>query len=230
MGFGLLFLGYLFAIDVLMITELLLPACALMFYALCKLSFVNRHFRHARYPLIPLMLVGAASIALMVRSMTGAANQDLAYAYLGVLSKLCMAVYMLILLSGVREVAVELSLKGLEIRAFRNQIYSLIFYIPAFLLGFDFGGNVVLLSYLSVLFIIIGLIVYALNAKLLFDCYRLICMPDDIDMPRKPSRFAAVNEYRARKEEAERAAQEQQLQRQRERRLQRNNKKKRGKK
>ena len=229
MGFGMLLLGYLFAIDVIT-CYLLFPAGALMFCALSKLSFVNRGFARAKYWLLPLMGVGIISIVLLCISMTGSKDLSLWYSYIGAVAKLCMLSFLLTLLSGIRQIAVELSLKGLEIRAFRNQFYSLIFYIPAFLLEFDFSKNAVFLAYLSVIFVFVGLALYFMNGKLLFDCYRIICMPEDVDMPQKPSRFSAVNEYRQRKEEAHQAALEAEQKRNEARRAQRQNKKKRGSK
>ena len=221
MGFGLLFLGYVFSIDMLTL-NLLFPTCALMYYALCKLSFVNLKFSKAKYFLLPLMGIGIASIILLwIPSLNGT---DIWYAYCGAVAKICMAGFLLTLLRGVREISVELSLKGLEIRAFRNQIYTLLCYVPTFFLEFSYSANYVFLKYLSVLFVFIWLVVYALNARLLFDCYRVICMPEDLDMPQKPSRFSAVNAYRAKKEEAENAA----LQAEQERRKARQTKKKRG--
>ena len=229
MGFGLLLLGYIFAIDVIS-CNLLFPAGALMFYALSKLSFVNKSFERAKYYLLPLMGIGLISVVLLCLSMTSGKEYALWYSYLGALSKLFMLLFLLKLLSGIRQLSVELSLKNLEIRAFRNQFYAVIFYVPAFLLQFDFGKNVVFLAYLTVIFVFIGFIIYFLNAKLLFDCYRIICMPEDVDMPQKPSRFQAVNEYRQRKEEAHQAALESEQERANARRAQRQNKKKRGKK
>ena len=176
------------------------------------------------------MGIGFASVILLCLSMTYGKEYALWYSYLGALSKLFMLLFLLKLLSGIKQLSVELSLKNLEIRAFRNQFYAFIFYIPAFLLQFDFGKNVVFLAYLTVIFVFIGFIIYFLNAKLLFDCYRIICMPEDVDMPQKPSRFQAVNEYRQRKEEAHQAALEAEQERAKARRAQRQNKKKRGKK
>ena len=228
MGFGLLLLGYLFAIDIIS-CNLLFPAGALMFYALSKLSFVNKSFEKAKYYLLPLMGIGFASVILLCLSMTSGKEYALWYSYLGALSKLFMLLFLLKLLSGIRQLSVELSLKNLEIRAFRNQFYAFIFYIPAFLVQFDFGKHGVFLAYLTVIFVFIGFIIYFMNAKLLFDCYRIICMPEDVDMPQKPSRFQAVNEYRQRKEEAHQAALEAEQERVKARRAQRQNKKKRGK-
>ena len=78
MGFGMLLLGYLFAIDVIT-CYLLFPAGALMFCALSKLSFVNRGFARAKYWLLPLMGVGIISIVLLCISMTESKWNQLAF-------------------------------------------------------------------------------------------------------------------------------------------------------
>ena len=53
-------------------------------------------------------------------------------------------------------------------------------------------------------FTIVGtLVLIVMNLTVIYSCYMRICMPGDEHMKDKPSRFAFVNEYRARQAERE---------------------------
>ena len=69
-------------------------------------------------------------------------------------------------------------------------------------------------AYISVSVILLRIIFPLFALALIYRCFRLICAPEDVDVPIKPSRFKFVNEFRERqalKEEESRAAREELL-------------------
>ena len=105
----------------------------------------------------------------------------------------CELVFLYQLLRGLQELAVETEVKVLEIAAFRNRLFSVIYYLLYIAGMFDYGAEAVtFMRYFGVIIMLLGLIIFFLNAKLIFNFYMWICLPEDLDMKRKPSRFAAV--------------------------------------
>ena len=207
MGWGLFFLGYLASMGVFHMA-MLIPSALLTGWALWKLSFVNRHLSRAKWYTPILLLIGVVTLVI---SLTGAEGESAAtlISYMGLLSKLVLLAFLFTVLVGIQRIAEELDLQGLRIRAFRNRIFLFLFYVPGAVLELNLGGDSVIWAALSLVVSLVGLVVFVLNALLYFDCYRLICMPDDLEMKQTPSRFSFINHIREQRDQREQEALEQ---------------------
>lgn len=219
MGFGLLFLGYLFRIcAVFGVTNDWTDPIGylLLLYAACRLA---RYYRQDRQAAVTAAVGLLLSIAVLALSLSGTGGD--AYTYLCLMKVVADCVFCFFMLAGIDAAATETGILPLKIRAFRNRIFSALYFALAFFLAFPWSGGMARAAhYLLLPTMLVGLVVTVLNAILIYSCYMWICLPEDLTMERKPSRFAWVNALRARsdaradalvrkKEEERRAAQEQ---------------------
>lgn len=208
MGFGILFCGYL-------ITYLLSlnPYAALtrfvgyivLFAALSKLGRHNRFFGYSRLLAIPLALMAGvdAVVSLLSRFMGESAPASLgklSSALAGGLTMfdlalgicLFMAIYWLAADTELPKLA-----RGARMAMLLTGAYGVLTGLSVLpvKLGPSYANTLALL----VLCVRLVWTVYAL--VLIFRCYMWICLEGDEEMAQKPSRFAFVNEYRARQAE-----------------------------
>ncbi len=205
MGFGILFFAYFLALPTFANIFLSLPvASGLMVWACVKLSRVNRPFIRAFYAacaLIPL-----STTASILRLVT--ATEFIAPYF----ETACLIIWMILhvfLLTGIEWVAAETNLTKLRGKAFRNKIFSLIYLLPAICLTAMDGvpipaGGAAFLRGFGIAIVVVGLVVMVLNLFAIYSAYMHICMPEDVTMPQKPSRFAFVNRRREEEERRER--------------------------
>lgn len=194
MGWGILFAGYVFLLSIPMHA---VGVCAelvgyiLMFRALSLLGVYEKHFLRARLVCCLLMPFGA--YALFEQCMRWLGFDAVAAFCADTLTlpvSIALAVLLLIfhyfLLNGVRRLAVEVSLPDIVRQAVRNQVIAVLYFVLTIALSFM---NVPVItekiSYASLAGIVsmFGIVWIILNAKMFFNCYMWICMPDDLDMP-----------------------------------------------
>ena len=208
MGFGLLFIGYLLLVPISLGFFYTVPVSA-VFLAVAgwKLARVNRPFGKSFFCAILLGVAGGVATLFRLPALKDRASYPEAIALAVIL------VWHILVLTGLEWVSTETGLTALRQRALRNKIYACLYYIPAILLTAldgvllpDFAVEILRGASLAV--IALGLVVFFLNGLLIWRAYANICMPEDLDMPRKPSRFSFVNEARARADEKEAAARE----------------------
>ncbi len=211
MGFGILFIGYFLALPTFAAFYFTLaPAAALLAWACFKLARVNRPFGSAFWTAC--VLVPFAITASVLRLIP--ATEWLAPYF----ESACLIIWLVwhfLVLTGIEWVATETQLPKLRAAAFRNKLFACIYLLPA--IGLTFievvakmipeAGRPILGGF-NIAIVVIGLVVMALNLICFYTAYMRICMPADVDMPQKPSRFAFVNRRReaAAKKEAENAA------------------------
>lgn len=224
MGFGTLFIGYLISINTIAapgFTKIL--AYLVMLMATVRLSPFNRHLKKAHNVLLPTVFVGVGYLFVEAGALFSLFPTDLEESLI-LFSSLLTAVFELVflihLLRGLQELAVETDVKILEIAAFRNRIFTFCYY-TLYLIDAAFAlstteysaGLVRFLGYYAFAVLLIGFVVMLMNAKLFYNFYMWICLPEDIAMERKPSRFALINKIRTYFDGVE----ERQLERRRER-------------
>ena len=208
MGFGLLFIG----------ACLLLPTCfgyfytaplsaVLMAFALRRLAKVNTPFGYAMYGAWALLPVSLAEIVLRTIGLENPA------AILGGVGYLVLLMLWVLAFTGMEWVAAETKEQKLRGKAVRQKVFSAIYLILLSPLNFIVGvalpeGAIRLLSGLSVALMWVGLVVMVMNITTIYTAYMRICMPEDLDMAVKPSRFAFINHFREARaaREGERAA------------------------
>ncbi|MBE6564866.1 MAG: hypothetical protein E7655_06315 [Ruminococcaceae bacterium] len=192
MGFGLLFLGYLFLFDFPYKGLDIFPDAAgfaIMLLGLLTLVEYERSFRRPLYAGFCLLILNAADLALQLATFFGAdvpAAVNDVFTYLLLAGLLC---YNILLFTAVRTIATETGLPSLRVRAVRNIIFTIaLFAIKVFFsLDFTFIREMSIrlneaVHFASVLFLLDWAILF-LNALLLFSCYMRICKEGDEDMP-----------------------------------------------
>ena len=200
MGFGYLFAGYLIFFnftyyhvytDVFAALVLLLGLSTLRQYA--------KGFARAFYTALPLAVIGLISFAGKLLSLF----ELLAFptelnAFLSVATLLLKGVFVWFSLSGVAELAKETDIPVLRLRALRNRALSLVFYLLGILLETNLFSHVsVLLQYVTLFYMLYGLLCTFLNAKCFFESYIWICLEGDEGMERRESRFGFINKLNA---------------------------------
>ena len=187
MGFGLLFIGYIFFLYILPVgIELLSIAAAILLYALYKLSRYHVGFRHASVFSALLLLSGMPSIVYLMLRSYGVSTLP----YQSTVLSVCAAASWLLLFAlhfylfdAISELAKTTSLLRLQVAATRNRIFSCVF------LFLRFAAEVLtpyanslskelalkILSYTLIGLILFGLIIAALNLRMLFSAYVHFC-------------------------------------------------------
>ena len=201
MGFGLLFIGYFIAF-VGFFSFLRLAGYGIMLMGAKKLKQYNTAFGLLEIFCCFMLVVSLASSALDVCNLI-MGEGFIAPTFIEITRTaeiFLSCVFSLVMLWGIRSIAIETDEKKLSIAAVRNGIFVIIYAVAygVSLLPFAFT------KYFALPLLFVQLTWVALNLILVFSCYAKICDENDVDMEQKPSRFAFVNEMRAQKEERER--------------------------
>ena len=202
MGFGILFVGYILAFFMMLVTygyffELL--GVLLMLYAFTKLSDYNANFKLAFIATLPLLLLSLATTGLNVSGFFG---YDFSKSiFTTVVIPYCRIAFNLVfhgaLFYAVGDIARETECNGIKASAYRNAVVyamyfvlQLIVYIPAV------SANETLFTSLGMCGNVLWLCWVALDAVMLFSCYMKICDESDEEMKAKPSKIGFVNKLR----------------------------------
>ena len=207
MGFGILFIGYFLLFPACFnFFYTLFPAVILLAYATRKLARVNIRFHQSFITLFPLFAVTLTAVILRQVLPVGHLLPDIADTAV-LLLLLCFS---FLLLTGIDWVSLEVGLTDLRARAVRNRLFLFLYYIPASALTllpvFPVSENeqtAAMFAGLQAVFILMGFVLMVLNLWLIYSCYAQICMPDQLNRERKPSRFAFINRFRNRQDARE---------------------------
>ena len=107
---------------------------------------------------------------------------------------------------GIRAIAKETEEEKIAFAAVRNFVFLCVYYLlyGIALLPFDFIEDYV--RYFSMPVVLLYFACIILNLILIFRCYMRICDEADVDMARKPSRFAFINKLREESDRREQRA------------------------
>ena len=203
MGFGLLFIGACLLVPTCFGYFYTAPVAAiLMAFALRRLAKVNTPFGYAVFVAWTLLGVSLAEIVLRTIGLENPA------AVLDGVGYLVLLVLWILIFTGIEWVAAETREMKLRGKALRQKVFSAIYLILLAPLNFIVGvslpeGAIRLLSGLSVALMWVGLVVIVMSLSTIYTAYMRICMPEDLDMAVKPSRFAFINRFREAKAERE---------------------------
>ena len=192
MGFGILFLGYLISINNIAypgFTKIL--AYLVMLLAMVRLGQYNRHLKAAYNTLIPTAIVGTLYMLLEAASVFSLLPKD-AETLLFRIIPLAIAIFELIFLSfllkGLFDLAVETRVKTLEIASFRNRLFTGAYYFLYIFGQLDYGADATrFLIYYNLAILLVGFVIMLMNAKLFYNFYMWICLPEDLEMKKKPA-------------------------------------------
>ena len=199
MGFGILFVGYLFFFNLFYGGYTDVFGCLFLLYALAMLSRYAPCFRPALRAAIPALAVSAVHFGwqiLLAFGLLSATETVIGWFSLAV--TLCRLVLIFLILRGVQKIALDTDVKHVFVAAFRNRIFTVIFYGCWLVLTVLQGIAVTpelnsFLSGFSIALLVVGLVVHFLNAKVIFSCYMWICLEGEESMERGKSRNPFVN-------------------------------------
>ncbi len=208
MGFGILFIGYLFLLNFSFYAYTDGLAGILILLALEKLRAWNKGFKASFIAALPFFVIGAFEFILKFLVFFSVAVSPAVLITAAALRMLALCPLHICLLVGIKQITGEVGLDKMESRAMMMLPLSPLIHLSQSLLEIPaiFSG-VKAQNLLTVRFIVLvaALIFAFVMLSFIYKCYARICLPSDVHMEQKPSRFRFVNEYRARKEEKQRA-------------------------
>ncbi len=194
MGFGTLFFGYLFLFNTVSFTGFTkIVAYLILLLALLRLRPYNPPFKTAFISLIPLSLVGLVLFCLEGANLLSLPVGPDAFTYSSVIASVLELVFSFYLLKGIQEIAKETGVYVLEVRAFRNRLFTILYYLLFIVGQIPWEGNAVFFAYYSIVILLFGFAVMFLNAKLIYNCYMWICLEGEEDMGRRRSSFQPLD-------------------------------------
>ncbi len=208
MGFGILFIGYLFLLNLSFFAYTDILAGALMLLAFEKLRVWNKGFKASFLATIPFLLIGILEFALKLLVMFSVTISPALSGTVTAIRMFSLCPLHIGLLIGIKQITAEVGLSKMESRATMLlplspliHIGQGLFEIPAL---FKNVGEQNLLTVRFILLIMVLVFSFGILC-FIYKCYARICLPGDKNMELKPSRFRFVNEYRAKQEEKARA-------------------------
>ncbi len=206
MGFGTLFIGYFLLLNLTYYGFTDVIAASVMLLGLYKLSGVNKYFKAAAISSGALLVFSLGELGVAVYEMfIGAINSPALVSVMCIVRCLIIGALTVLILKGIKDVSREVDIENLPAKASRLTVATVVTYALWIILEapLSFIDDYVL-AVLSLVTILATLALIIINLTLIYTCYMKICMPGDEDITRdKPSRFAFVNEYRAKKAERE---------------------------
>lgn len=207
MGFGTLFIGYFLLLNIAYYSFTDVIAALIMSMGLYKLSPVGKPFKYAFYSSIAFSALGFFEFILeIIRMFSPTSSFDELFSFISIPRYTLIALTSVMMLTGIRDVAKEVKLTSLYKRAsFMIAPTGALYVLLALLeVPLSFIENAKPLAVMSVLLLLFGFIAVIINLTLIYKAYMKICMPDEKDMPLKPSKFDFVNKFRERSEEKNR--------------------------
>ena len=207
MGFGTLFLGYFFLINITYypLTDLL--SAVLMLLALSSLSRFNKPMRISLFVDGAFCLIALFEFIFAIGDMFSLFTSASVSLILPPLRHICVGALSVCLLLGIRSLADEVGLDKLGAKCVRLLSLPALCYLLSALLEIPaiFPEQASKdTQIVALIVLLLTLVSVALILSTIYTAYMRICMPEEADMPEKPSRFAFVNRYREKQEQRNR--------------------------
>ena len=190
MGFGSLFIGYAFLINITYFGYTDLLSALVIMLGLYKLSEINKNFKISFIMTALFAIVGAAELFIYLYEMLFPAFNDEAFLlYVTPARYISIGIMSSFIMLGISDVANEVGLSELRKKAARKVPFCYAVFALSALIDLPFVGNVfdtkVLVIIAAVLLIAIVVLV-CLNLFTIYSAYMRICMPEDLK--EKPER------------------------------------------
>lgn len=238
MGFGWLFLGY-FTVSFLSLNAagalIRLAGYGIILMALGKLRKYHDAFGLAWWATVLMLAVSAALVFTSVTEylyaellLSSPVVSDGTLTVLGYIEQGASFIFHALMLWAIRQIALETEVNKIAVNAVRNFVFICIYQVVYVIGVLPFDSIQTFLDRLGLISLILRFVWIVLNLILIGSCYARICDEGDVDMQKKPSRFAFVNRFREENERrAQKAAEEARAYR-REKQEKRNNRKRTG--
>lgn len=202
MGFGTLFIGYFLLLNLTYYGFTDVIAAAVMLLGLYNLSKVNKHFFAAMITSVVFLLFSLGEFGIATYEIfTRPINSAVLVSLMSIMRSLIIGTLTVLILKGIEVVAKEVDIPDLVTKASRLVIITAFTYTAWIILEAPFSFDNYVLGVISLLTILATIALLIVNLTVIYSCYMRICMPGQEKIGDKPSKFAFVNEYRARKAE-----------------------------
>ena len=203
MGFGILFIGYFLILNLTYYGLTDVIAAAVMLLGLYNLSGYNKYFKWAFiatsvFLALSLGEFGVAIYEFLVKKI----DAPVMISIVSALRSIIIGAMSVLMLKALSTIATEVDLPAIAKKCewqiiATSTVYSLwvILELPLTFI------NPYVLAILSLITLLATMVIVILNLSSIYSCYMKICLEGDEELKDKPSRFAFVNEYRARKQE-----------------------------
>ncbi|MBQ8141406.1 MAG: hypothetical protein IJ038_06920 [Clostridia bacterium] len=218
MGFGLLFIGYF--ITYIMALNSIGPVFRLVGYAIMcratgKLSEYDGKFKFAQIGSIVLIVFSAVdsiveAVAFLHENLILESNpvENLPIEIILDFESVVVFVYHVLLLLAIRSIAKETDVHKITVSVGSDFFFIGLYYLLSIIGYIPFPFQESYVQNMGLPLVILYLVWIIFDLKLIFSCYVYICDEQDVDMERKPSRFAFVNKFRAAFEQKQQRAKE----------------------
>ncbi len=200
MGFGYLFLGFLFFMSFPLYGVDILPdviGWLIMGKALKTLTHYcpgNRHFERAGYSLLAGLVLSVFVLGCQLAELGGVVSETLDRFFVTpilILYSIAIGVHQVFLLLGIHQLSLEVELDKLARRAVRMLSLTAVYYLLQFLTQLGLFAKIadltaspqMVLSTINAVVYFLGVLWLLLIAALYFTCYMRICLEGDEDMP-----------------------------------------------
>ena len=197
MGFGTLFIGYFFLINISYFGYTDVIGALVMTLGLYRLSSVNADFKHGMIASTVFSVFGFLELALAAVDMfIDLGLTESATPYIGAMRYALIFVLTLYILKGIKEVSLEVEAYELNSRVKRyipfTAAFLIAFILEIPLVGDLLGGFAPYVYFAMLLFIVIFI---ALILSAIYKAYMQICMPEDAEPHDKKSKFGFLNKF-----------------------------------
>ena len=197
MGFGTLFIGYFFLVNISYFAYTDIISAMVMLIGLYQLSGVNRQFRYASYASAAFAFFALAEIALaLTDALISPAWVSTAMPYLGAVHYLFIFIITIFVFRGIEQVAMEVEAYPLSKSAKAAVPLSAIFAVASvFEIPYFAGWLGAAAAYVYFAILLAVVISVLSNLITVYKAYMQICMPDEEKKKKKPSRFKFMDKF-----------------------------------
>ena len=197
MGFGTLFIGYFFLINISYFAYTDIISAMVMLMGLYKLSNINRHFGSAMIASFAFAIFAFSELAFAVTELfTTPAWLTTIISYSGAVRYLFIFVLTLFIMRGIETVALEVEAYELSKNAKASVPLSAIFAVASVfeisVFAKIFGSYIAYIYFAILLAIVVSILS---NLLTIYKAYMQICMPEDEHKPPKESKFKFMNKF-----------------------------------
>lgn len=196
MGFGILFLGYFITYIMALNTfgaAFRFAGYLIMAYSAKKLVDYCEKFVYAEYTALLLSLMSAARVVDEIFPIFNGIVADV-FMYS---EAAAILVYHVFLLLAIKTIAKDTDVDKIQISAMRNLFFIGLYYLLYIIGMLPLPIKELYSQTMGLPILLLNLAWIILNLCLIVSCYSHICDEGDVEMERKPSRFAFINNIRA---------------------------------
>ena len=212
MGFGILFIGYFFLINITYFAWTDIVSAVLMLLALSSLSRFNKPLKIAFISNVVFTVVALGEFLLeMLVSMFSVVGIESYLSHTIAIRYIVLVVLNVFLILGIRSLAIEVGLEKLANKCTFTLSLPTLTYLLSALLQISplFSSTpITQTQYIAGIVLLMTIVSVITVLARIYNAYARICMPEDVEMEVKPSRFSFVNRFR--EKQAQREAETQQ--------------------